>query len=99
MYKVKKIVYHIFLFPIHTYRYLISPILGPRCRFSPSCSEYTIECIQTYGLIKGSLLSIKRILRCRPNGGEGYDPVPKPSSMHNESNEPKKNPKKTPSSH
>ena len=70
----KKIVYHILLFPLYFYRYFISPIIGPRCRFVPTCSEYAIESIQKYGFIKGGKLSVKRIIKCHPKGGSGYDP-------------------------
>ncbi len=58
------------------YQIFISPFLGPRCRFAPSCSEYAAEAVRRYGLGGGGFLSIKRILRCHPFGGHGYDPVP-----------------------
>ncbi len=53
-----------------------SRILPPSCRYSPSCSNYMIEAVQTFGAIKGGWLGIKRLLRCHPWGGCGYDPVP-----------------------
>lgn len=53
-----------------------SRILPPSCRYSPSCSQYAIEALQKYGAIKGGWLALKRILRCQPWGGCGYDPVP-----------------------
>ena len=53
-----------------------SAILPPSCRFAPSCSQYTIEALRKYGAIKGSWLGAKRIMRCHPWGGHGYDPVP-----------------------
>ena len=63
------------------YKYLISPLLGHSCRYLPTCSEYSIEALKTYGLFKGSFLSLKRILSCHPikflGGGEGFDPVNK----------------------
>ncbi len=62
---------------IKIYRYLISPFLGNRCRFHPSCSEYAVEAIQIHGPFKGLLLGIWRILRCAPWGRGGFDPVPK----------------------
>ena len=62
---------------IRGYQYLISPILGNHCRFSPSCSEYMLEAIKTHGVIKGLYLGLKRILRCAPWSAGGYDPVPK----------------------
>ena len=54
----------------------ISPLLGPSCRFTPTCSQYAVEAIQKYGPIKGSWLAVKRIIRCHPWGGCGHDPVP-----------------------
>ena len=66
---------------IKAYKYLISPLLGNSCRYLPTCSEYSIEALKTYGLIKGILMSSKRILSCHPikflGGGEGFDPVNK----------------------
>lgn len=58
--------------------YQITPLSSHRnCRFTPTCSNYAIEAIETYGAFKGSILAIKRIMRCRPLGAFGYDPVPK----------------------
>jgi putative membrane protein insertion efficiency factor len=61
---------------VHGYRLVLSPWLGPGCRFEPSCSGYAIEAIERHGLWRGSWLSIRRIGRCHPLGGLGYDPVP-----------------------
>ena len=61
---------------IKLYRYLISPVLPNACRFYPTCSQYAIEALQKHGLLRGGLLSIKRILRCHPFCAGGYDPVP-----------------------
>jgi putative membrane protein insertion efficiency factor len=58
------------------YQYSIRPLLPNACRYQPSCSAYSIEAINKYGALKGSYLGIKRILRCHPWGGHGYDPVP-----------------------
>jgi putative membrane protein insertion efficiency factor len=62
---------------IKLYRKYLSPVLPRSCRFAPSCSEYAIESIQVYGFLSGSLRSLKRISRCHPWGGSGYDPVKK----------------------
>ena len=66
---------------IKFYKYFISPILGNKCRYLPTCSEYSIEALKSYGFFKGSYMSIKRILSCHPikflGGGEGFDPVNK----------------------
>lgn len=61
---------------IKLYQNGISPLLGPRCRFIPTCSSYTYEAIVEHGIIKGTFLGIKRILRCNPLFKGGYDPVP-----------------------
>jgi len=66
----------ILIFPIKTYQILISPLLGPSCRFSPTCSQYAVEAIQKHGPLKGSWLAFKRIIRCHPWGGSGHDPIP-----------------------
>ncbi|MBQ0016286.1 MAG: membrane protein insertion efficiency factor YidD [Bacteroidales bacterium] len=58
------------------YRTCISPLTPPACRFTPTCSQYGQEAIRKYGPFKGGWLTIKRILRCHPWGGSGYDPVP-----------------------
>ena len=66
---------------IKGYRFIISPLLGQSCRYLPTCSEYSIEALKELGLIKGSLMSFKRILSCHPikilGGGDGFDPVKK----------------------
>ena len=61
---------------VQGYRYLISPVLGPRCRFAPSCSDYAIEALRCHGALHGGWLALQRIARCHPWGGSGYDPVP-----------------------
>ncbi len=63
---------------IYGYRFLISPILGVNCRFAPSCSAYALEALDKHGPLRGGLLTVKRIGRCHPWGGSGYDPVPDP---------------------
>lgn len=62
--------------PIKLYQMLISPILGPNCRYHPTCSQYSIEAINKHGPFKGAWLAIKRISSCHPWGGSGHDPVP-----------------------
>ncbi|HIV16031.1 MAG TPA: membrane protein insertion efficiency factor YidD [Candidatus Avisuccinivibrio pullicola] len=62
---------------LRTYQKILSPLLGPRCRFYPSCSQYTLEAIQEWGLAKGILLGARRLSRCHPLNEGGYDPVPK----------------------
>lgn len=61
---------------IRFYQFFISPLLGSNCRYSPTCSAYTLEALHVHGLFYGSWLSIKRIFSCNPWGGSGYDPVP-----------------------
>ncbi|MDC0436287.1 membrane protein insertion efficiency factor YidD [Candidatus Pelagibacter sp.] len=74
-----KIISNILISLIKVYKLVISPYLSQSCRFLPTCSEYTIDCLKTYGLIKGITKSSKRILSCHPikslGGGEGFDPV------------------------
>ncbi len=62
--------------PIECYRKLISPLTPPTCRFTPTCSQYAVEAIRKHGPFKGLYLAVRRILRCHPWGGSGYDPVP-----------------------
>lgn len=62
--------------PIRFYQLYISPLFPPACRYTPTCSQYAIEAIKKHGALKGSWLAIKRICRCHPWGGSGYDPVP-----------------------
>ena len=59
------------------YRFLISPLLGQSCRYLPTCSEYSIDSLKTYGFLKGLFFSVKRILSCHPWGRGGFDPVKK----------------------
>jgi putative membrane protein insertion efficiency factor len=64
------------LAPIRLYQILVSPALPSTCRFVPSCSQYAVEAITHFGLLKGGWLAVKRILRCHPFNPGGYDPVP-----------------------
>ncbi|HEX7847065.1 MAG TPA: membrane protein insertion efficiency factor YidD [Chitinophagaceae bacterium] len=65
-----------FIALIKIYQLIISPWLGPKCRFTPTCSHYSVEAFKKHGVFKGLWLTIKRISRCHPWGGSGYDPVP-----------------------
>ena len=71
-----KILTYLLILPIKLYQLLLSPLIGPSCRFTPTCSNYAIEAINKYGPIKGFWLSIKRISKCHPWGDSGNDPVP-----------------------
>jgi putative membrane protein insertion efficiency factor len=61
---------------IRGYQRYLSPFLAPHCRFTPTCSQYAHEAIERHGMLRGGWLALKRILRCHPWGGSGYDPVP-----------------------
>lgn len=75
---IKNVLTWILLLPVYFYRSVISPLTPPSCRYSPTCSQYTIEALRKYGPFKGAYLSVKRIISCNPWGGSGYDPVPEP---------------------
>ena len=64
------------ILPISFYQRAVSPLLPPACRYTPTCSQYMVEAVQKHGALKGLYLGIRRILRCHPWGGYGYDPVP-----------------------
>ncbi|MCB9018326.1 MAG: membrane protein insertion efficiency factor YidD [Prevotellaceae bacterium] len=64
------------MLPVLFYRYFISPYTPPSCRYTPTCSEYALIALKRYGAIKGLWLTLKRLSRCHPWGGSGYDPVP-----------------------
>ena len=72
---------HILIRLIKVYKFLISPLLGNSCRYFPTCSDYSIEALKTFGFFKGSYKSLRRIISCHPitllGGGEGFDPVNK----------------------
>jgi putative membrane protein insertion efficiency factor len=63
--------------PIRAYRLVLSPLLGPNCRFQPTCSAYALEALGRHGALRGGLLAVLRVARCHPWGGSGFDPVPK----------------------
>lgn len=73
---MEKIFSGIAVYIIQFYRFFISPVLPPACRFYPTCSVYSIQAIKRFGLFKGGFLSLKRILSCNPLGKGGFDPVP-----------------------
>lgn len=65
---------------IALYQWVLSPYLGVNCRYQPSCSAYAREALANHGLVRGGWLALRRLFRCHPWGGHGYDPVPDPSS-------------------
>jgi putative membrane protein insertion efficiency factor len=67
---------HVLKFLIRAYQLALSPMLGPRCRFYPSCSQYALEAIESHGALRGSWLTARRICRCHPFHPGGFDPVP-----------------------
>ena len=73
---IKKILSLPFIFLIKMYQWCISPLIGPKCRYTPTCSHYGLEAFKKYGPIKGFWLTLKRVGRCHPWGGHGHDPVP-----------------------
>ena len=66
---------------VRCYQYSLAAFFGPACRYEPSCSHYAVEAIRGHGALGGSWLAVKRILRCNPWGGSGYDPVPPPEAQ------------------
>lgn len=73
---MKYLLAKLFIFLIRVYQYTLSPFIGRSCRFTPTCSHYSVDAIKKYGPFKGGKLAIKRIASCNPWGGSGYDPVP-----------------------
>jgi putative membrane protein insertion efficiency factor len=67
--------------PIRAYQLLVSPLLPPSCRFLPSCSDYAREAIEQHGVRRGVVLALRRLARCQPWGGSGWDPVPEPAAV------------------
>lgn len=76
MNRMSKLLGSFFIFLIRVYQYTLSPFLGKSCRYTPTCSVYSIEAIKKHGPFKGGWFSVKRIASCNPWGGSGYDPVP-----------------------
>ena len=81
--KLKYILILPFLIIIRCYRLMISPLLPPSCRFTPTCSAYAEEALKKHGILKGTLLSVWRIVRCQPFCKGGYDPVPDKKDQKN----------------
>ncbi len=73
---LRQLLIRLLVAPIRFYRRYVSPLTPPSCRFTPTCSQYAIEAIQKHGPFKGLYLAVRRLLRCHPFGGSGYDPVP-----------------------
>jgi putative membrane protein insertion efficiency factor len=73
---MSKLLSQFFILLIRVYQYTLSPYLGRSCRYTPTCSVYSVEAIKKYGPFKGGWMALKRILSCNPWGGSGYDPVP-----------------------
>ena len=80
MEKINRIIIEIPVALIRIYQFLVSPLLAQNCRFTPSCSQYSIESLRQHGIVYGLYLSIRRIISCRPGGRQGYDPVPRNGS-------------------
>ncbi|MFO0415478.1 MAG: membrane protein insertion efficiency factor YidD [Bacteroidota bacterium] len=76
MKKISQLLSYPFILLIRFYQLVISPMIGPKCRYTPTCSSYSLQAFKKYGVLKGFLLSIKRISKCHPWGGSGYDPLP-----------------------
>ncbi len=78
---IRKMAVTILSLPIRGYRYLLSPLLGPSCRFHPTCSQYCLQALEKHGPLAGLWLGLRRILRCHPwSGRHGFDPVPEPKT-------------------
>ena len=73
---------HIAALPVRAYRLLLSPWVGHGCRFQPTCSAYALDALARHGAVRGTMLTIRRIGRCHPLGGSGYDPVPGADPAH-----------------
>lgn len=76
MNRIQIAIRRVVLLPVYFYRWCISPLFPPTCRYTPTCSAYMVKAVMKYGVLKGGWLGIKRIMRCHPWGGSGYDPVP-----------------------
>ena len=70
------------LLPVRVYQWMISPILPASCRYLPTCSQYAVDAVEQHGILGGGWLALRRLLRCHPWGGSGYDPVPPAIHVH-----------------
>ncbi len=77
---IRRIAIAVLQAPVHVYRYAISPLLATNCRFQPTCSAYALEALGRHGPLKGTALTLRRIVKCRPGGASGLDPVPPKTS-------------------
>ena len=80
------------ILPIRFYQLALSPLLGQKCRYLPTCSQYMIEAVEEWGVISGVWLGLKRLFTCHPWGGHGYDPVPKNPKNENHAEKTEKKP-------
>lgn len=76
IHKLSLLLVRMLVLSIRFYQRFISPLFPPACRFTPTCSQYAVEALQKHGPLKGLWLAVRRLLRCHPWGGSGYDPVP-----------------------
>ncbi|MBF0963912.1 MAG: membrane protein insertion efficiency factor YidD [Alloprevotella sp.] len=73
---ISRTIARLLILPIRFYQKFISPLTPPSCRYTPTCSQYAVEALRKHGPLKGMYLAVRRLLRCHPWGGHGYDPVP-----------------------
>ena len=76
---MNRLLKQLLILPIRAYQLVLSPLLGPRCRYQPTCSQYMVEAVQEWGALRGFWMGLKRIGRCHPWAGHGHDPVPRKS--------------------
>ncbi len=76
LHTISRTIARLLILPIRFYQKFISPLTPPSCRYTPTCSQYAVEALRKHGPLKGMYLAVRRLLRCHPWGGHGYDPVP-----------------------
>jgi putative membrane protein insertion efficiency factor len=91
--RLRALVVAVLVLPIRAYQLLVSPLLGPRCRFYPSCSAYAVQALQDHGPLRGTWLAVRRLLRCHPWNPGGPDPVPPRRGVTDEVAEPTASPR------